>query len=77
MIIPLDSLQEETLNNIITEFVLTEGTEYGEQDIPLTEKIAQVKNQLAKGSALIVYSELHETVNIVPADKFNTASEYQ
>ncbi|MBR9858075.1 MAG: YheU family protein [Gammaproteobacteria bacterium] len=71
MIIPFTELGEDTLNNLIEQFVLQEGTEYGDRDISLNEKLIQVKQQLKSGDAVIVYSELHESVNIVPADRFN------
>ncbi|WP_281559289.1 YheU family protein [Thalassomonas sp. RHCl1] len=71
MIIPPDKLSPEVLAAVIEEFVLREGTEYGAADIDLSTKIAQVKRQLADGSALLVYSELYESVNIMPADQFN------
>lgn len=67
MIIPFTALNEDTLNNLIEQFVLQEGTEYGEQDTSLAEKVIQVKQQLKRGEAVVVYSELHESVNIVPA----------
>ena len=70
MIIPLDTLPKETLSAIIENFVLREGTEYGSEDVALSDKIQQVERQLKQGSALLVYSELHETVNILPADQF-------
>lgn len=70
MLIPIDSLSSDTLNAIINEFVLREGTEYGAEDISIEEKIAQVKAQLTNGTAVIVFSELHETVNILPASEF-------
>lgn len=70
MIIPLEQLPIDTLNAIIENFVLREGTEYGSEDVSLNNKIAQVHQQLKQGSALLVYSELHETVNILPADQF-------
>jgi uncharacterized protein YheU (UPF0270 family) len=70
MIIPLEQLSPETLSSIIENFVLREGTEYGSEDVSLNDKITQVHQQLKQGSALLVYSELHETVNIMPADQF-------
>ncbi len=70
MIIPLGTLPKETLSAIIENFVLREGTEYGSEDVALSDKIQQVEQQLKQGSALLVYSELHETVNILPADQF-------
>jgi uncharacterized protein YheU (UPF0270 family) len=66
MIIPIADLTEETLLNIIEGFVLREGTEYGAADISLAEKVQQVLTQLTLGDVLLVYSELHETVNIIP-----------
>ncbi|MFT6193280.1 MAG: hypothetical protein ACJASU_000175 [Cognaticolwellia sp.] len=69
MIIPLKQLSTETLNAIIEDFVLREGTEYGSEDVSLSDKITQVHQQLTQGSALLVYSALHETVNILPTDQ--------
>jgi uncharacterized protein YheU (UPF0270 family) len=66
MIIPIVDVTEETLLNIIEGFVLREGTEYGEADVSLGEKVQQVLAQLKLGEVLLVYSELHETVNIIP-----------
>lgn len=70
MIIPLDSISSEVLDSIIESYVLQEGTEYGLEDVSLEEKIEQVRNELVSGSAVVVYSELHETVNILPAEQF-------
>ncbi|MEP7705599.1 YheU family protein [Paraglaciecola sp. 25GB23A] len=65
MIIPIGDVEYEILLNIIEAFVLQEGTEYGEQDVDLADKVQQVLTQLKSGEAFLVYSELHETVNIV------------
>ncbi len=75
MIIPFTQLPTETLDAIIENFVLREGTEYGSEDVSLSDKISQVRQQLKLGTALLVYSELHETVNILPADQFVEDSE--
>jgi uncharacterized protein YheU (UPF0270 family) len=66
MIIPITDLTQDTLLNIIEGFVLREGTEYGEADVSLENKVQQVLIQLKLGDVLLVYSELHETVNIIP-----------
>lgn len=70
MIIPYADLAEDTLNNLIEYYVLREGTDYGEQEVALAEKVAAVKCQLKSGEVLIVYSELHETVNLMPKQLF-------
>ena len=70
MIIPLEQINQDTLNAIIEDFILREGTDYGAIDATKDDKIAQVRQQLTQGSAVLVYSELHESVNILPKDQF-------
>ncbi|MEY8216308.1 MAG: YheU family protein [Colwellia sp.] len=77
MIIPLDQLSHETLTAIIENFILREGTEYGAEDVSKEAKISQVKKQLEQGSAVLVYSELHESINILPSDQFKVGMEEQ
>lgn len=67
MIIPIDELDPDTLDNIIAGFVLREGTDYGDYEVTFEQKVAQVKAQLQAGEAVLVYSELHESVDIRPA----------
>lgn len=70
MIIPWQDLAPETLDNLIESFVLREGTDYGEQERTLEQKVADIKRQLQNGDVLIVWSELHETVNVMPRNQF-------
>ncbi len=64
MIVPWQEIAPETLENLISEFVLREGTDYGEVEVSLAHKIDQIKALLKSGEAVIVYSELHESVDI-------------
>ncbi|MFV0449710.1 MAG: YheU family protein [Vibrio sp.] len=64
MIVPWQDIAPETLDNLISEFVLREGTDYGEVEVSLAHKIEQIKALLRNGEAVIVYSELHESVDI-------------
>ncbi|UGA54591.1 YheU family protein [Vibrio sp. VB16] len=64
MIIPWQEIDSETLENLIKEFVLREGTDYGQSETTLDDKVSQVRTQLKTGEAVIVFSELHETVDI-------------
>jgi uncharacterized protein YheU (UPF0270 family) len=70
MIIPYTDIDQDTLNNLIEYYVLREGTDYGEQEISMSEKVAAVKRQLKTNEVVIVYSELHETVNLMPKQLF-------
>jgi uncharacterized protein YheU (UPF0270 family) len=70
VIIPWQDISPETLDNLIEAFVLREGTDYGEQERSLAEKVEDVYRQLKSGEAVLVWSELHETVNIMPRGQF-------
>lgn len=71
MIVPHQSLSNETLNAVIESFILREGTDYGTEEYSLAEKIQQIIEQLKSGAVVLVYSELHETVNILPKEQFD------
>ena len=75
MIIPWQELDTEILNSVIEAFVLREGTDYGEQDGSLEQKVDDVRRQLKSGDILLVWSELHETLNIMPKGQFRTGEE--
>ena len=64
MIIPVDALEPDTLYSLAESFVLREGTDYGEQEVELDVKVQQVLEKLKSGDAVLVYSELHESVDI-------------
>lgn len=66
MIIPWENLAADTLDSLIESFVLREGTDYGVHEKSLTQKVEDVRRQLKNGEAVLVWSELHETVNIMP-----------
>lgn len=70
MIIPWQQLNPETLNNLIESFVLREGTDYGEHERSLTEKTEDIHRQLVSGEIVVVWSELHESVSLMPASQF-------
>lgn len=64
MIIPIDALEADTLYSLAEAFVLREGTDYGEQEVALEVKVQQVLERLKQDDAVLVYSELHESVDI-------------
>ncbi|WOH36895.1 YheU family protein [Thalassotalea fonticola] len=73
MIIDINQISSEALNAIIEDYIFREGTDYGEFECSLDEKKQQIKAQLASKQIVLVYSELHETVNILPFEQFNQA----
>ncbi|WP_337263943.1 MULTISPECIES: YheU family protein [unclassified Serratia (in: enterobacteria)] len=75
MIIPWQELEQETLNSLIESFVLREGTDYGEHERSLEQKVNDVRRQLKNGDVVLVWSELHETVNIMPRGQIHAGQE--
>jgi len=71
MRIPWQELDPETLNNLLESVVLREGTDYGEQELSFAAKVEQLRHKLKSGEAVIVYSELHESVDIVDPQQVN------
>ncbi len=74
MIIPWQQLSAETLQSVIESFVLREGTDYGEQERSLAEKVDDIQQQLTAGDLVLIWSELHETLTIMPRAHFNQAA---
>lgn len=67
VIVPWDRLSEAALEGVITEFVTREGTEYGEHEVPLDRKIAEVRAQILRGDVVILFHAKSETVNLARA----------
>jgi len=55
VVVPHTELSAELLHAVVESFVLREGTDYGEREFSLPEKVARVIAQLKKGEAKIVY----------------------
>ncbi|TCV93637.1 hypothetical protein EDC52_10819 [Biostraticola tofi] len=70
VIIPWEQIDPETLSRLIESFVLREGTDYGEHEKTLEQKVEDVRRQLRCGEAVLVWSELTESINIMPRGQF-------
>jgi uncharacterized protein YheU (UPF0270 family) len=62
--VPYDELPSDLLNAVIESFVLREGTDYGEKEFSLEDKVARVVSQLKRGEAKIVFDPESESVTI-------------
>lgn len=63
--VPYSAISEDALVRLIEEFVTRAGTDYGTVERTLAEKIADVRRQLVRGEAKIVFDPESETANIV------------
>ncbi|MCU0975304.1 MAG: YheU family protein [Steroidobacteraceae bacterium] len=65
--VPPGELSPGALRGVVESFVLREGTDYGERDVPFEVKVAQVMRQLERGEACVLYDPVSESVDIVVA----------
>jgi uncharacterized protein len=65
MIIPHTQISNEALQGLIEDFITRDGTDYGEIEVPLVQKVAQVKRQLERGDIVIVFDPATESVSIL------------
>ena len=62
--VPYGELSAELLNAVIESFVLREGTDYGEKEFSLEDKVARVVSQLKRGEAKIVFDPETDSITI-------------
>ena len=62
--VPYGDLPPDLMNAVVESFVLREGTDYGEKEIPLADKVARVMSQLKRGEVKIVFDPESESVTI-------------
>ena len=67
--VPYTELSAELLHAVIESFVLREGTDYGEREFSLQDKVARVIAQLKRGEAKIIFDPESDSVTIVVSQK--------
>ena len=63
-------LSPSALRGVIESFVLREGTDYGEREVSLDDKVAAVRAQLERGEARILFDPVTETVDLVVVPRY-------
>ena len=66
--IPADKLSPDALQGVIEEFISRDGTDYGEIEASRETKFRQVRQQLERGSAVLIFDDETETTNIFLAN---------
>lgn len=65
IVIPHGELSPQALRGVVESFVLREGTEYGEREVPLEQKVADVLRQLERGEAQVIFHSELQSIDIV------------
>lgn len=61
------ALQPETLRRLIEEFVTRDGTDYGEHEVSLDERVSQAQARLRRGEVVIVFDAATASVTLLLA----------
>lgn len=64
--VPHGRVAADVVRRVAEEFVTRDGTDYSAAEKTLDEKVADVRRQLERGQAAIVYDAASDTINIVP-----------
>jgi uncharacterized protein YheU (UPF0270 family) len=65
IVVPHAELSADALQGVVEAFILREGTDYGEKEFTLEQKLAHVMGQLERREAQIVFDPGSESVTIV------------
>ena len=69
--VPPQRLQPEVLQALLEEYASRDGTDYGEQELSLSRKVSNLRQQLQQGDLLILYEVEGEHWDLVPAEQAN------
>lgn len=73
VIVPFEKISEEALDGLINEFILREGTDYGQKEYTLQEKHEQLKKQLISGKIKIVFDSQEQTASLIRSEHLSSA----
>jgi len=68
MRIPHHQLDPDTLQNLLEEYATRDGTDYGEREVSLEDRVASLRRQLQSGEVVIWFDEGEQSVNLVLAE---------
>ncbi len=66
MIIPYERLSADVLQALIEEYITRDGTDYGEIEVSLSDKVEQVRSQLRDKDIVIVFDPTLESASLQP-----------
>jgi uncharacterized protein YheU (UPF0270 family) len=67
--VPHTALEKDLLRAVIESFVLREGTDYGERELSLDDKVSRVVRLLERGDARIVFDPRTASVDVVTKER--------
>ena len=65
IVVPHTELSPDALTGVIESYVLREGTDYGGRDVPFETKVLQVRRQIERREAEVVFDPNTESIDII------------
>ena len=69
VLVPPDRLQVDILAGLLEEYVNRDGTDYGERELSLEEKVARLRLQLDRRELCILYDLASEEWDLLPVEQ--------
>jgi uncharacterized protein YheU (UPF0270 family) len=67
--IPTDQLGAGVLQALLEEFASRDGTDYGEVETAIEQKVAQLRSSLEDGEAILLYDADSEQWDLLPRER--------
>ncbi|MDX9873632.1 MAG: YheU family protein [Spongiibacteraceae bacterium] len=77
LVVPAEQLAPDTLQAVIEAFISREGTDYGEVEVSLATKVAQVRRALEQREVFLMFDPISESCSIVPREAVPPALRYR
>lgn len=71
ILINKDQISPQALDQILENYILREGTDYGERDLTLETKKENLSAMLLNKKIVIVYDKETESVTLLPQEALN------
>lgn len=68
--IPLQELSAEAMQGVLEEFVNRDGTDYGEVELTLDQKVQQLSQQWRRADVVLVFDPESETTTFVSREEW-------
>ena len=69
--VPPQRLQADILQALLEEYASRDGTDYGERELSLEQKVGSLRAQMDRGELLIVFDVDGEQWDLLPAEHAN------
>ena len=67
--VPPKALQADILHALLEEFASRDGTDHGERELTLAQKVGDLEGQLLRGDLLLLYDTESENWDLLPKEQ--------